>query len=121
MPYRGAKIGLSQSSFSTSVVPSDVTPSPGLSAPVARKAAQPSVVPATIWVPGVRPAPNEASSSPMIVPAGTTWGKAARSSPAASIQAGHWRLTGSYPVFRALFSSVVSQRPRKRPAIQSAW
>src|SRR5512139_346772 len=122
-PWSGANTGQLDSSLSVSVLPNDVTPSPALDAPLARNAAQPSVVPATTITSVGRPS-NRATSARIPatgVPAGTTEGNEARVKPVSSIHAGQVLVIGSYPDFRALFSSVTSMRPVRRPAIQSAW
>jgi hypothetical protein len=55
MPNCGANTGVAERSFRVNVVPSDVTPSPAALAPLARNAAQPSVVPATTATSSGRP------------------------------------------------------------------
>jgi hypothetical protein len=56
----------------------------------------------------------------MTLPTATTVGNFACATPALSIHSGHARITGSYPVFSALLSSLISNRPENCPAIQSA-
>ena len=77
--------------------PSDVTASPTSDAPEARKAAQPSVVPARTRAPathGQRDA-QAARTGPSSVPTGSTRGRRATGAPTSASQSGQARATGS--------------------------
>jgi hypothetical protein len=97
MPNCGAKIGASDSSLIVRVEPSEVTPSPSSVAPVARKAAQPSVVPATIIV--SRGSPKRAEALAEIgaatLPGCKASGRRRRLTPSWPSQSGQHRARGS--------------------------
>ena len=97
MPDSGAKIGRSQSNLITSVEPSAVAPSPTSWAPLARKVAHPSVVPAASGMPTGSPRALAGAEAkvPMGVPTGTTAGSQTGSRPNSFNHAGQTRATGS--------------------------
>src|SRR3954470_2435895 len=122
MPNSGENTGARERSLMVRVLPSEVTPAPVSLAPVARNAAHPSVVPATIAAPLEKPnrAAVDSEIVPIRVPDGKTLGKRAKSTPHLAIQLGQQRDRGSYPLLSALVSSEKPNSPDNQPAIQSA-
>src|SRR3954454_7404401 len=113
MPNSGENTGPCERSLIVRVLPIEVTPAPVSLAPVARKAAHPSVVPATI--PASLEKPNRAAAPGVIVPTrvpdGNTFGRSVKLTPHLAIHLGQQRDRGSNPLLRALVSSEKLKSP----------